>query len=571
MEGTVITAQASAHEHAARFTDSQKKIALVVVAAAFVMDLLDSTIVNIAIPSIQSNLHASFASIQWLVAGYLLAFATFLITGGRMGDVFGYKKIFLIGVGGFTVASLLSGLAWSPEILIFTRILQGASAAMMVPQVMSTMQIMYKPSERGAINGLFGAIGGLSASLGPVIGGLLIQANIFNLDWRPIFFINVPVGVTALILAKRFLPEGKSPHPLKLDIIGTVLVVLTLSLLVYPLIQGRELDWPIWTFVMIGLAIPVFIIFILSQRRKDRKDGSALVQPSLFRVKSFGAGLSVNLLFQVAMAGFFLTFGLFTQIGLGFTPIHAAVTGLPIAIGITFTMIVLGKSVIPGLGRRAITYGAAIMAAGLGLLTFLIFTIGVGINSWELAPGLIVAGVGMGFLFGALYTAVLNGVDTKHAGSASGTLNAVQQVGGAIGIAIIGVVFFGHLTTGAEANFTSVEPQVRTQLAANGVTNPEARDVILDLAKTCFVDRAHEKDASVIPASCEPADTATNPLVDHTITDIVVSGVKEANTVNFQHAFRWAVIYEVGFIVLTIILSFLLPKKFHHDDTTIGA
>lgn len=532
------------------------------------MDLLDSTIVNIAIPSIQSNLHASFASIQWLVAGYLLAFATFLITGGRMGDVFGYKKIFLIGVAGFTVASLLSGLAWSPEILIFTRILQGASAALMVPQVMSTMQIMYKPNERGAVNGLFGTIGGLSASLGPVIGGILIHANIFNLDWRPIFFINVPVGIAAFFLAMRFLPEGRSPHPLKLDVIGTILVVITLSLLVYPLIQGRELDWPIWTFIMLGLAIPAFFIFIMSQRRKDRKDKSALVQPSLFKARSFGSGLAINLIFQVAMSGFFLTFGLFTQIGLGFSPIHAAVTGLPISAGIMVSMIIFGRTLIPSLGRKAISIGAAGMAVGLSILVWMIFAIGININSWQLIPGQFIAGIGMGFLFGALYTAVLDGVDTKHAGSASGTLNAVQQVGGAIGIAVIGVIYFGQLSSGSAVHFDAVEPRIQSQLTAAHV--PDAtQTAIINGAKTCFVDRSHEKDSTVVPDSCQVL--LNSPGAPSQISAIVQNGVKEANAINFQHAFKWAIIFDVAIIIVTIGLSFLLPKKFHHNDTIIGA
>jgi MFS family permease len=423
---------------------------------------------------------------------------------------------------------------------------------------------MYKPSERGAVNGLFGALGGLAASLGPVVGGLLIQANLFNLDWRPIFFINVPVGIAAFILAVRYLPEGRSPHPLRLDIIGTVLVVATLSLLIYPLIQGREHDWPAWTFVMLAAAIPLFLLFIWSQRRKDRKDGSALVQPSLFKVKSFSPGLGINLLFQVAMAGFFLTFGLFTQIGLGFSPIHAALTGLPISVGITFTMVVFGRSIIPRLGRRSITYGAAVMAVGLTILTSTIFAVGVEVNSWQLVPGLIVAGVGMGFLFGALYAAVLNGVDTKHAGSASGTLNAVQQVGGAVGIAVIGVVFFGQLTSGAATHFSSVEPQIRSELAS--LQLPEAaQSAIISGAKTCFVDRAHEKDSTVVPASCQALMAAPAPTVPG-LSDIINDGVKEANTINFQHAFKWAIIFEISFVILSIGLSFFLPRKFNVEE-----
>lgn len=550
----------SAHSRAQAFTPRQKQIALIVAASAFVMDLLDSTIVNIAIPSIQTNLSASYASIQWLVAGYLLAFATLLVTGGRMGDVFGYKKLFMIGVAGFTVASLLSGLAWSPEILIATRVLQGAMAALMVPQVTSMMQILYKPSERAAVNGLFGALGGLSASLGPVIGGLLIQANLFGLDWRPIFLINVPVGIAALFLAARYLPNGKSPHPLKLDVRGTFLLIASLTLLIFPLIQGRELDWPAWTFVMLFASIPTFLLFVWSQIRRDKQNGSALVQPSMFKVRSFGVGLGVNLAFEAAMLGYFLTFGLFLQIGLGFSPIHAALTGLPLAVGITTAMIGFSKF-IPKLGRRAISLGALTMAIGLSITTFVIFNVGVDLNSFQLIPGLVIMGFGMGFVFGALYAAVLNGVDSKHAGSASGTLNAVQQIGGAVGVAVIGVVFFGQLTSGAAANFGSVESTIRTQLAAEHIPDP-AQDAIISGLQSCFVDRAHEKDSSVVPDSCK---TDASAQLSPAVTDILVNGAKKANTVNFQHAFRIAFFYEIGLIAAAIGLSFFLPKLFRQD------
>jgi EmrB/QacA subfamily drug resistance transporter len=545
------------------FTVAQKKIALIVVSVAFVMDLLDSTIVNIAIPSIQTNLGASFASIQWLVAGYLLAFATLLVTGGRMGDVFGYKKIFMIGVAGFTVASLLSGLAWSPEILIATRVLQGAMAALMVPQVISTMQIMYKPSERGVINGLFGTLGGLAATLGPVVGGLLIQVNIAGLDWRPIFLINVPIGIAALILAAKYLPSGKSPHPLKLDIRGTFILVIALTLLIFPLIQGRELDWPIWTIIMACSSIPVFALFVWSQLKRDKKDGSALVEPSLFKNRSFGTGLLVNLTFEAGLLGYFLTFGLFLQIGLGYSAIHAALSGLPLAVGITATMVGFGSK-IALLGRRALILGALIIAIGLSITTLVIFAFSTDLNSFELIPGLIITGVGMGLVFGSLYAAVLNGVDAQHAGSASGTLNAVQQIGGAIGVAIIGVVFFGHLTTGAAGSFASVEPQIRRELSALNIPIA-AQDTIIGESKNCFVDRAHEKDATVVPPSCKALVVSPSDSIQKTIGDSVTKSAKTANTVNFQHAFRWAVVYEVALIALTFGISFLLPKKFELD------
>src|ERR1700744_5948235 len=262
----------SAQAHAASFSKKLRTIALIIVSFAFVMDLLDTTIVNVAIPTIQTSLTASYSSIQWIVAGYSLTFAVLLITGGRMGDVFGYKKLFMIGVAGFTLASLLSGCAWDSGVLIAARLLQGAMAALMVPQVMSLMQVMYPPHERGGIMGIFGALAGVAASLGPVIGGVLIHFNIAALDWRPIFLINVPVGIFAFCAAIKYLPDGKSPHPLKLDIVGTVIIMAAMFLLVFPLIEGRDLGWPAWTFAMMASALPVLALFAWWQAVKDKHD-----------------------------------------------------------------------------------------------------------------------------------------------------------------------------------------------------------------------------------------------------------------------------------------------------------
>ena len=444
----------SAEHHASKFTSRQRTIALLIVAFAFVMDLVDNTIVNIAIPSIQANLGASYAVIQWLIAGYALAFAVMLITGGRMGDVFGYKKLFMTGVAGFTVASLLSGCAWNSQVLIAARLLQGAMAALMVPQVMSLMQVMYKPHERGQVMGLFGALGGVAASLGPIIGGLLIHFNIAGLDWRPIFLINVPIGLFAFLAAIKFLPEGKSPHPLKLDILGTAIVMAAMFLLVYPLIQGRDLGWPTWTFVMMACAVPVLAVFGWWQVRKDARDGSPLVVPSLLKSKSFLTGLSVNIIFEGAMIGFFLPFTLILQEGLRFSVIKAALTGIPTVIGMMFVMTVLSQKLIPKLGRYTMTIGTVVMAAGLVTLYQFVHNLGAKMTPWEFIPGLILVGMGMALIMTPMFSVVLQDVDSKHAGSASGVLNAVQQLGGALGTALIGVVFFGQLKSPSLASFT---------------------------------------------------------------------------------------------------------------------
>jgi hypothetical protein len=224
-------------------------------------------------------------------------------------------------------------------------------------------------------------------------------------------------------------------------------------------------------------------------------------------------------------------------------------------------MVVFGSK-IPKLGRKAIVYGAAIMSLGLAILISTIFAIGITINSWQIAPGLIIAGVGMGLLFGALYSAVLNGVDTKHAGSASGTLNAVQQVGAAIGVAVIGVIYFGQLSAGSAIHFESVEPRMRTELAALNLLEP-AQEAIIKGSEACFVDRAHQKDSSIVPESCQ--SLSSDPAASADIVNIVTDAVKEANAINFQHAFRWAIVLEVGFAIISIGLAFLLPKKFNHD------
>ncbi|HJP80947.1 MAG TPA: MFS transporter [Candidatus Saccharimonadales bacterium] len=561
----------SAQHHASKFTSKQRTIALIIVALAFVMDLLDTTIVNIAIPAIQDNLGASYATIQWLIAGYSLTFATLLITGGRMGDVFGYKKLFLIGVSGFSLASLLCGIAWNPEVLIAARLIQGMTAALMVPQVMSLMQVMYKPSERAGVMGLFGALAGVAASLGPVIGGFLIHANIAGLDWRPIFLINVPVGVFAFFMAMKYLPNGKSAHPLHLDILGTGLITIAMLLLVFPLIQGRELDWPVWTFIMMAAAIPVLALFIWWQRRKDAKDGAALIPPALFKVSSFVKGLILNIVFQGAMTAFFLPFTLLLQVGLGYEVILAAVTGIPTAIGIASSIGFFGQKLIPKLGRYALTVGSVVMLAGLVTTYLIVNANGIHTAGWHLIPGLLITGSGMGLVMAPIFALTLSDVDTKHAGSASGVLNAIQQLGAAIGVALIGVVFFGQLTANSNASFTNVESDIRTHLTDAGIP-AQMQSPIVEGVKTCYNDRAAQKDSNETPESCKKFEDNGQPQTEQSkkLASIIEDGVKEANANNFIHAFGAGIIYQTVLIGITFILSFMLPRHLRPEAMQQG-
>jgi EmrB/QacA subfamily drug resistance transporter len=558
----------SAHHHANNFTSRQRTIALVVVALAFVMDLLDTTIVNIAIPSIQTDLGASFASIQWITAGYALAFAILLITGGRLGDIIGYKRMFITGIVGFVAMSLICGVAPTIEVLIVGRLLQGAAAALMVPQVMSLMQVMYKPRERAAVMGLFGALGGLSASLGPIVGGFLIHWNIADLDWRPIFLINIPVGIIALIGGLRYLPTGKSPHPLKLDIIGTGLIMTALGLLIFPLIQGRELGWPNWTFVMLLSSLPVFAIFWLWQLKKDARDHSPLVVPSLFKQFSFSIGLFANLTFQLVMIGFFFTFTLSLQIGLGFEVIKAALTALPVAIGIGVSIGVIAPNLTRLIGRYTMTIGTIVMVIGFWLTVNTFQQGGADTNPWTLAPGLFLIGTGMGMVMGLIFSIALKDIDTKHAGSASGTLNAVQQVGGAIGVALVGVIFFGALSQNAAASFASAEPTIKQHLTSNHVPKDVA-DSVVDNIKTCYVDRTEETDNTITPKSCKELETANqgsaqNPAFTD-LNDVVTSATKKAVSDNFVNAFRATMIYAASIVAISFITSLFLPRKIEYN------
>lgn len=551
---------AAAH-HASKFTPKQKKLALLIVAFAFVMDLLDSTIVNIAIPSIQANLGASYAAIQWLVAGYALTFALLLITGGRMGDVFGYKKVFLFGVAGFTVMSLLAGVAPNALFLVIARLLQGAMAALMVPQVMSLMQVMYDPKERAGVMGMFGMLGGLAASLGPIVGGLIIKANMFGWDWRPIFLINLPVGIATIIAGMKYLPEGKSVHPLHLDIKGTLLIMAALSLLIFPLIEGRDLNWPLWTIGMIATAIPALWAFGAYETRKDKRDKSALIVPALFRIKSFMSGLGLNILVESLMVGYFLTVTLTMQVGFGYSPLRAALTGVPTAIGMTIGFVALGQKLLQKYGRNVLSIGAIIVTTGLTYTTWLVSHYGIGTVSWQFIPGFLLFGLGFSLLMIPMFSAALQDVDPGHAGAASGVLNAVQQVGGAIGIAIIGVIFFSQLGHGAFKSFDSAAPQLRKDLTALHVP-AAAQDEIIAKTRTCFYDRSNEKDSNVVPESCRQAEaSAPNNEVSKRIGAAVQKSAIDANARNFANAFRWSAVYTVLMLAVVSALSFTLPRK----------
>jgi EmrB/QacA subfamily drug resistance transporter len=423
-------------------------LGLAVVLAVEIMDLLDTTIVGVASPSIQHDLGGGSTAIQWISAAYTLSFAVFMITGARLGDILGRRLMFLTGVGGFTVCSALCAAAVSPGMLIGCRVAQGVFAAAMVPQGLGILRQMFPPKELGAAFGIFGPVMGLASVGGPVLGGYLTDADLLGTGWRAVFLVNLPLGVLALLVALRVLPEGRAPHAPRLDVPGMVLVGAGVLLLVYPLVQGREQGWPAWIFVMMGAALPVLWAFARWQRRTAARGGSPLVEPGLFAQRGFSPSMLVGLLFFAGMSGMMLVVTLHLQLALGYTAQHAGATMIPFSLGIVAGSALSGGWLGPRYGRPVLQSGAVLMAGTVVWLAWDLHHFGTGAGSWQLAPALATLGVAMGLVVAPFFDIAMAGVDDRQAGSASGVLNAVQQLAGSVGVAVLGTIFFSYGPTG---------------------------------------------------------------------------------------------------------------------------
>ncbi len=422
--------------------------ALFVILAVEIMDLLDALVTTVAGPSIQASLGGTESLIQWLGAGYTLAMAVGLLTGGRLGDIFGRKRMFIIGAAGFVVASLLCAIAQSPEILVTARVLQGLFGAVMLPQGLGLIKEMFPPKEMGAAFGAFGPVMGISAVGGPILAGWLVDADFFGTGWRMIFLINLPIGIAALVAAVKFLPATKTTHATKLDLPGVLLFSAASAMLVYPLVQGRELGWPTWTYLLMAGSAVVFGLFAWYETRKHRAGGEPLIVPSLFRKRAFTGGLVAGLSFFSCMIGFGLVFTLYFQLGLCYSPLKAGLAGTPQALGMIIGFVAANAGLMERFGRKLMHAGLLIMGAGVAIFGYILDTQGIGVTPWQLAPGLAVVGFGMGLLMSPFFNTVLAGVEPNETGSASGALTSIQQLGGALGIAILGTIFFNQLARG---------------------------------------------------------------------------------------------------------------------------
>ncbi|MDQ3790045.1 MAG: MFS transporter [Actinomycetota bacterium] len=452
-----MTATLAAPLQAAPAAHPRRWLGLFAILGADLLNLLDSTVGTIAAPAIQADLGGSTATLQWIAAGYTLAMAVGLLVGGRLGDMYGRKRMMIVGVLGFLGASLLCAVAFSPETLLVARVLQGGFGAVMVPQSFGLIRELFG-ADVGKAFALLGPVIGLATVFGPVIAGLLVDADLFGTGWRMIFAINIPLGAFALVVGARVLPDSPpAARGQRLDVRGALLAAAGMFLLVYPLTQGHELGWPLWSFGMLAASVAVLAVFAATQRG----DGPVLVRLSVFARRSYSSGVVFVVSFFGVITGFSLAVGLFLQLGLGYSPLKASLTMAPWAVG-AFVGSAVGASVLAGLGRHVLHLGLGLMTAGL---TWLYFSLSV--DGPPIAP-LAVFGAGMGMIFVPLFDIIVGDLADDEVGSASGILTSVQQLGASLGIAVLGTVFFSNVDAPAAPAFVDAAKVVT--LVAIGLT-----------------------------------------------------------------------------------------------------
>ncbi|MEU9256148.1 MFS transporter [Streptomyces sp. NPDC048270] len=424
---------------------------LAVVLTAELMSALDGSAVYTALPAIAADTGAGTAALQWIHAAYALTLALGLITGGRIGDLHGRKRIFLIGTGVFTLASLLCAVATSPELLITARVFQGAAAAAMVPQVLATLHVTFDEGSRAKAFGLYGTVMSLGSVAGPVLGGVVTQADLFGLGWRPVFLINLPLGIAAVILGLRHIPESHDHSTRRLDPLGMLLSALGLLLITLPLTVGGERGRPAWSFVVMAAGLLVLALFVTQQKSKMRKDGSPLVVLSLFTGRSFSTGLATQLSFGLLSGVFFLSWSLFMQDGLGLAPGRAAIGFVAASLG-EMGGAWLAMSLVRRHGRAVPQAGALFAATALAGYHHLIATEGTGMGTAAAAAPMLAVGLGLGMIGAPLADLTLSKVVHEDAGSASGLFNTATQLGVALGAASTTMVLFTHTTAGTRGS-----------------------------------------------------------------------------------------------------------------------
>ena len=418
---------------------------LAVLLVGLFMSLLDTTIVNVALPTIRDSINANEATLAWIISGYALAFGLVLIPAGRVGDRIGHKWVFFAGLALFTGASLYAGLADDSTHLVIARVLQGLGGGIFFPAVTAFIQVLFPPMKRGKAFAVLGAVLGVSSALGPVVGGLLIEAFGEEHGWRYIFFVNLPIGVLGLVAAAIVLPALAAGKKTSVDLVGLVLLAGSLVAILVPLIQGQDEGWPAWTFVSLIGGVVLLVAFAFWEKRLEARGISPLVPPHLFSHAAFTGGTILALVYFAAFTSIFFTIALLWQAGLGHTALESGLVTIPFAIA-NIVSSALSDRIAQKLGRGVLVLGAALMTTGLASLWLIFMNVdGNDLTSWMLLPSLVIAGFGNGFFIAPNNRFIVATVDVSEAGAASGVIGTMQRIGSAIGIAVVSSVLFGML------------------------------------------------------------------------------------------------------------------------------
>lgn len=412
------------------------------------MGVLDVLIVNVAMPEIGADLHASGATLQLVVGGYTVAYAMLLVTGARLGDLYGRRRMYLLGVVLFTMTSLACGLAPNSLSLVIFRFLQGAGAAVMVPQIMSVIQMRFSGAARAKALSAYGAVLSTGAVLGLVVGGVLVNADLFGATWRPVFLVNVPIGLLLMFLVPKLVPADEARGTRRLDFLGLAIATPAVFLVVLPLVLGRELGWPVWAFVGIALGLVLAGVFVTVERRIAAAGGDPLVNLAVLKSPGIGAGMSALTCSQVAYGGFLFIFTLHLESGLGDGALQAGLTYIPMAA--TFGLLGFTWRKLPaGLKHLMAPIGAALCA--VGYVGIAVAMQSGGQDSALMWVSLMVIGAGLGFSAAPVLTQALVAVPMRNAADASGVLTTTVQLGQVIGVAAFGTLFLALYTPGSGA------------------------------------------------------------------------------------------------------------------------
>jgi EmrB/QacA subfamily drug resistance transporter len=437
---------------------------LAIVLIADVLDLMDSTITNIAAPSIVHDIGGGQSLIKWLGASYALAMGVLLVVGGRLGDRYGKRRIFLISIAGFTLASLACGLAADPVMLIAARLLQGGFGALLIPQGMGLLIASFSRAQLPRAFAAFGPIMGGSAVLGPIVAGVIINANIAGLGWRPVFLINIVLGAIGFAAAARLLPADGPGDETPLDGLGAGLLGGAMFGLIYGLIEGSTDGWTALPAAFLALGVLLLGAFAVRQRAA----ANPLLLPSLLKNRGFTSGMLLGLVFFAAVGGLSYVISLFLQTALHFTPRGASLAMAPLMVGIIIASF-LGRPLIPRLGRALVSIGLFITLAGAAGLWTAVLLDGVRTSAWLMAPAFLALGVGMGLCFTSLFDVAIGDIAEAEAGSASGSLSAVQALATAIGSAVVTTVYFSEAATRGAGHAMTVSVAVVAAIAALGL------------------------------------------------------------------------------------------------------